>query len=174
MAITSFDDIKPTPGAAANAFEIIFEVQPYGDGTPVDGAWEVVPDITAFAPTFAPKTADTTTYAHKGSASTTKIGADWSGSLNILKIRQQDGNFQPSYLIFKNAADGIGIDNLLHVRYYDALGADEAYQGIAGISVDRQGTGNEDKGWMTVNLTGDGPFNPIPNPLAATAPVEGV
>lgn len=168
MAATTFDDIKPTPGAASNAFEVILEVQPYGTGTPTDEAWEVVPDITSFAPQFAPKTSDTTTYAHKGAASNTKIGSDWSASFNILKIRGENNDFQASYHVFKNAADGKGTANLLHVRYYDALGAAEAYQGVASVSgLDRQGTGNEDKGWMTVNLTGDGEFKSITNPVKA-------
>lgn len=171
--VTKFEDVKPTAGAASNAYEVIVEVQPYGTGAPVDESWKNVPDITEFSPSFEAKTSDTTTYAHKGATSTTKVGSNWSASFNMLKIRDKENEFQDDYLVLKKASDANGRDNLVHIRYYDALGADEAYVGVASVSVAPQATGNEDKGWVTVSLTGDGEFTPITNPLKATGSSEG-
>lgn len=163
---TTFEDVKPTPGAASNAFEKILEIQPYGDGTPTDASWTNVPDIDAFNPTRPPITADTATYAHKGGSSNTKVGEDFNLTFNVLKIRQVDNDYQDYYLTLLRASEGEGTANLIHYRYYDALGASEAYQGIASVQVAPSSTGKTDKGWETVTLTGDGRAKPIDNPIA--------
>lgn len=168
--MTDYADVKPTVGAAANAFEKILDIQPYGDGTPVEGAWENVPDITSFNPTRPPITADTTTWAHKGGQSNTKTGESFSATFNVLKIRNTvDNDWQDYVITLLRASEADGTGNLVHYRYYDALGASEAYQGVASVQMAPQSTGNTDKGWETVTLTGDGRATPITNPIAAGA-----
>jgi hypothetical protein len=166
--MTDFADVKPTVGAASNSYEKILDIQAYGTGTPTEEAWVNVPDITAFNPTRPPITADTSTWAHKGGTSTQKTGESFSATFNVLKIRNsEDNDFQDYYLTLLRASEGTDTDNLVHVRWYDALGASEAYQGIASVQVAPQTTGNAEKGWDTVTLTGDGKATPIANPLAA-------
>jgi hypothetical protein len=146
--MTDFADVKPTVGAASNSYEKILDIQAYGTGTPTEEAWVNVPDITAFNPTRPPITADTSTWAHKGGTSTQKTGESFSATFNVLKIRNsEDNDFQDYYLTL--------------------LRASEAYQGIASVQVAPQTTGNAEKGWDTVTLTGDGKATPIANPLAA-------
>lgn len=167
--MTDYADVKPTIGSTANSFETILDIQPYGTGTPDEAAWENVPDVTAFNPSRPPITADTTTWAHKGSTSTQKTGESFTATFNVLKIRNSvDNDFQDYYLTLLRASEADGSDNLVHFRYYDALGASYAYQGIASVQVAPQDTSNAGKGWDTVTLTGDGKATPIANPLAST------
>lgn len=168
MAATDYANFKRTAGAAANAFETILEVQPYGTGTPTEGAWKPVPDLNNFDPAFTPQTKDTTVYGDKGSTSVTKTGDDWAASFNHLVLRTATGEFAEPTVTFLRASEGTGSANLLHIRYYDALGASYAYQGVASVSVKRQNTGATDTNWFTVNLTGNAKFSPITNPIVPT------
>lgn len=168
--MTSFTDVKPTVGAASNSFEKIVDIQPYGTGEAVEGSWTNIPDITSFNPTRPPITADTTTWAHKGGTSTQKTGESFTATVNVLKIRNaEDADFQDWYLTLLRASEGDDTANLVHIRWYDALGASEAYQAIASVQIAPQTTGNAEKGWDTVTFTGDGKARPIANPVATPA-----
>lgn len=161
--MTAYDDVKPTAGDVANSYEFIFDI---GTGTGADIAWLNVPDITALNPQFAAKLKDIATYAHKGSSAQKKVGADFTLDFNILKVRDSTGEFQPEWLVLKNASDAEGDGNNLRFRYYDALGASDAYQGIAAVSRgNRPNTGNDDPGFDSFVLTGVGQVKPIENPV---------
>lgn len=168
--MTDFASVVPTPGSAANAYEKLLDIQPYGDGTAEESAWTNVPDIDQLNPSRPPITADTATYAHKGGSSNTKVGEDFSATFNVLKIRQEDNDWVDYYITLLRASEGEGTANLVHYRYYDALGASEAYQGVASVQIAPSTTGKADKGWDTVTLTGDGKARPIENPNAPTGP----
>lgn len=164
--MTAYTDVKPTPGDIANSYELIFDIAiiPVGATTPV---WLNVPDITALNPQFAAKLKDITTYAHKGSTAQAKIGDDFTLDFNILKIRDNTGEFQPEWLVLKTASDSKGAANNLLFRYYDALGASDAYQGTAAIARgNRVNTGNDDPGFDSFAFTGVGQVLPIVNPAA--------
>lgn len=172
--MTAFADVKPTTGDVANSYEYIFDLaaRPTGSAEP---NWVNVPDITALNPAFAAKLKDITTYAHKGSTAQAKVGDDFTLDFNILKIRDNTGEFQAEWLMLKNAADSKGEANRLLFRYYDALGASDAYQGVAAVSRgNRPSTGNDDPGFDNFALTGVGQVLPIPNPtLAPATPATG-
>lgn len=164
--MTDFDDVVPTQGTPANSYEFIVDIaiQPAGAGTPV---WVNIPDITDWNPQHPPKTSNTTTYAHKGGTSESKTGSDFSGEFNMLKIRDATGKaFQPGWQILKDASDAKGEANKILVRWYDAFGAPDAYQGKARVDRARVNTGTADNEWDKFTLTGDGSALPIANPLA--------
>lgn len=161
--MTKYDDVKPTEGDVANSFESIFDINTGTTETPV---WTNVPDITALNPQFAAKLKDIATYAHKGASAQKKTGTDFTLDFNILKVRDETGEFQPEWLALKEAADAEGDDNNIGFRYYDALGASDAYQGIAAVGRgNRPSTGNDDPGFDNFTLTGVGPVKPITNPV---------
>lgn len=168
--MTVWADVKPTSGSVANSYEQILDIAdiPAAAGTPT---WINVPDITALNPSHTPTNMDVTTYANKGSAANTKSGSTFSATVNVLKIRDANGEFQDEWLLLKNAADGKGEDNLILMRYYDALGASDAYEGKVSVSRAIANTGNNDPGFDTFTLTGYGEVLPIVNPNAAAAPV---
>lgn len=165
--MTKFENIKPLDGSVANTYEYTVDVALIpADGTEIaESAWVNLPEITAFQPNRTPKTADAGTYANKGTADQTKIGEDFSGTFNILKRRTDGVEFAESWQILKTASDAIGADNVLAVRYYDSLGANDAYQGRASVVRNqRPNTGNDGVEFDAFTFTGKDRFVPIVNP----------
>lgn len=168
--MTDYADVAPTEGSVAQSYEYIFDIaeKPTGSAEP---NWVNVPDITALNPQFPAQLQAITTYAHKGKERQTKIGSGFTLGFNILKIRDAQGEFQPEWLILKNAADGEGSDNEILMRFYDALGASDAYQGTTLVQRDaRPENGAQGPGWDAFTLTGAGNVVPIVNPAADTTP----
>ena len=168
--MTAYADVQPTAGDVANSYEYIFDVAvlPTGDTEPT---WVNVPDITALNPQWTAKLKDIATYAHKGASAQKKVGSDFALDFNILKVRDESGEFQAEWLLLKNAADADGDDNNIAFRFYDALGASDAYQGKAAVSRgNRPSTANDDPGFDNFSLAGVGRVEPITNPVTASAP----
>lgn len=162
--MTKFDEVSPTEGAVAQAHELIFDiaVKPAAGQQPV---WVNVPDITALNPQFPAQLQAITTYAHKGKERQTKVGSGFSLGFNILKIRDAVGEFQAEWLLLKAASDADGSANEILFRYYDALGASDAYQGTGLVGRDaRPENGAQGPGWDAFTLTGAGDVVPIVNP----------
>lgn len=161
--MTAYADVKPTEGDVANSYEYIFDIN---TGTTEAPTWLNVPDITALNPQFAAKLKDIATYAHKGQSAQKKVGGDFTLDFNILKVRDNTGEFQTEWLALKTHADAEGEGNNIGFRYYDALGASDAYQGIAAVSRgNRPNTGNDDPGFDSFTFNGVGGVKPIANPV---------
>lgn len=165
--MTAFDDVQPTVGDVANSYELILDINTGTEETP---EWANIPDITAFNPQPSPKQKDITTYAHKGTTSQQKSGEDFSVSFNLLKVRDEQGEFQPEWITLKEAADADGEANNVLIRYYDALGASDAYQVKCGVARALTNNGNDDPGFDTFTLTGVTRRVPIVNPVTETTP----
>lgn len=168
--MTAYSGVVPTEGDPAQSYEYIFDIAtiPVGAAEPV---WVNVPDITALNPLFNDKVQSIVTYAHKGSSADSKTGSSFTLGFNILKIRDNTGEFQPEWLILKAAADAKGKANRILVRFYDALGASDAYEGTTRVSRDaRPETGAEGVGFDAFTLNGVGEVLPIENPVGVVAP----
>lgn len=166
MVDKTYDDVEPTEGDVAMSYEWMFDVaaKPATSGGAL--VWINIADITALNPQFAAQLTDIATYAHKGQSAQTKTGSTFTLSFNLLKIRDLQGEFQPEFLILKEASDKNGSENELHFRYYDGGGASDAYQGKATVQRDaRPETGNSAPGWEAFTLNGSGRVLPIANPL---------
>ncbi|WP_295035430.1 phage tail tube protein, partial [uncultured Microbacterium sp.] len=163
--MTAFDAVTPTLGSVAQSYEYIVDVAP----VPVGAApknYRNVPDINQFNPQFAAQLQDITTYANKGQQAQTKVGSAPTAAFNILKIRDALGDFQPEWQILKTASDKSGKDNLVYLRWYDALGAADAYEGLFLVSRDnRPENGPQGPGWDAFTFTAAGPIVPIVNPV---------
>lgn len=154
---------EPTDGSVANSYELVLDIN-LGDAELP--AWTNIPDITAFNPTPALKTIDRTTYAHKGSDATSKVGETFTATFNVMGIRDDNGEFQPELvaLLALAAPETRGSDAEGHFRYYDELGASYAYEFNATVSEGRANTGNSDAGMFTITLTSRGDRISITNP----------
>ncbi len=167
MPGTEYDDVVPTEGSVAQSYEFIVDVAA-PPVAPAEKAYVNVPDITSFNPQFPAQLQDITTYANKGQQSQTKVGSAPTAAFNILKIRDNTGEFQPEWLILKTASDKTGKANLVWLRWYDALGASDAYEGLFLVVRDgRPETGAQGPGWDAFTFTAAGPVTPIENPLSA-------
>jgi hypothetical protein len=166
--MTAYQDVVPTEGDVAQSYETIVDIAVKPEsGEPT---WINVPDITAVNPQMPAQLQAITTYAHKGKERQTKIGAGATVGFNILKIRDNTGEFQPEFLILKAAHDAIGSDNEILMRWYDALGASDAYQGTFLVQRDaRPENGATGPGWEAFTLTGAGDVEPITNPISAAS-----
>lgn len=163
-----FSTLVPSPGAAANAYERVLQIAAYTAGTaPAEGDWLTVRDKKDFAPQRTPRTEDITTDAHKGGTAVEKIGDDWSASVNVLKNRQQDNDFQDYYKVLRAAAESKGDGAKVHVRYFDGLGADEAYQTVATVQIAEAGSGLD---IAAFTFTGSAPIEKIATPVTQTTP----
>lgn len=162
--MTAYASVAPTEGSVAQSYEYIVDVAPI----PIGSAAKVyvnIPDVNQLNPQFAPQLQDVTTYANKGQQAQTKVGSAPSVSFNVLKIRDATGEFQSYWLLLKDASDKTGKDNLVYLRWYDALGASDSYEGKFLVTRDaRPENGAQGPGWDAFTLTAAGPVVPIPNP----------
>jgi hypothetical protein len=165
--MTAYDDLEPVAGDVANTYEWMFDIN---TGTAAAPVWTNVPEITGLDPQFTATLDDISTYANKGKQSQIKSGETFVLNGNVLKKRVPGTNlFYPWYMALKNAADAIGVANKIGFRFYDALGADEAYQGTVLVAhPKRQNTGTTGAEFAQFALTGGGDVVPIDNPLAGT------
>lgn len=164
--MTDYANVVPTEGSVAQSHEFILDVAA-PPVAPAAKTYVNVPDITAVNPQFPAQLQDVTTYANKGQQAQTKIGSAPTLSFNILKIRDNTGEFQPEWLLLKNASDKTGKQNLVWLRWYDALGASDAYEGLFLVVRDgRPETGAQGPGWDAFTFTAAGPVLPIVNPIA--------
>lgn len=167
--MTDYSAVAPTEGSVAQSYEYIVDVA-VPVVSPAEPSYVNIPDITAFNPQFPAQLQDITTYANKGQSAQTKVGSAPTASFNILKIRDNTGEFQAEWLILKAASDKTGADNLVTLRWYDALGASDAYEGLFLVSRDaRPETGPQGPGWDAFTLTAAGPVLPITNPIATVS-----
>ena len=167
--MTQFADVVPTVGSVAQSYEYIVDVATVPVGS-AEKTYVNVPDINQFNPQFPAQLQDITTYANKGQQAQTKVGSAPTAAFNILKIRDNTGEFQPEWLILKNASDKTGQDNLVYLRWYDALGASDAYEGLFLVSRDaRPENGAQGPGWDAFTFSAAGQILPITNPVSAPA-----
>lgn len=165
--MTDYADVVPTVGDVAQSYEYIIDVAtvPAAAAQPV---YINVPDINQFNPQFPAQLQEITTYANKGQQAQTKVGSAPTASFNILKIRDETGEFQPEWLLLKNASDKTGKDNVIILRWYDALGASDAYGGRFLVTRDsRPENGAQGPGWDAFTFAAAGPILPIANPVLA-------
>jgi hypothetical protein len=162
--VNGLDGLTRDTGDIANSFEFMFDINTGTAETPV---WLNVPELTGLQPQHSPVRQDATVYADQGTTSSRKTGSDFTLEFNLLKKRDAiTGEFQASWLALKDAADAVGDDNNLEVRYYDSRGASEAYQGVCSVARGpRPQTGNAEVGWDNFQFTSVARVVPIANPL---------
>lgn len=165
--MTTLDDIAPTQGDMAFAYETIWDIAALPAGGAEVTTWLNVPDITGLAPAAPPVTADNTTYANKGNSSTVKIGETFTLAVNVSPVRDAEGEFQPELLLLLEAADSKGVDNTIAYRYYDSASAAIAFQGTARVEYTFANTGATDQKIFAFTLTGNGDRVKITNPAIA-------
>lgn len=171
--MTAFADVVPTVGSVAQSYEYIVDVAPVPVGN-AEKQYVNVPDINQFNPQFPAQLQDITTYANKGQQAQTKVGSAPTAAFNILKIRDNTGEFQPEWLLLKQASDAVGENNLVYLRWYDALGASDSYEGLFLVTRDaRPENGAQGPGWDAFTFAAAGPILPIANPVLAPAPGGG-
>lgn len=158
------DGLTRDTGDIANSYEYMLDIN---TGTKVAPVWVNVPEITGFQPDHPPITADAAVYADQGTPSIRKIGANFTLTFNLLKKRNTTtGEFQPTWLTLKEAADATGEANDIEIRYYDSKGASDAYQGMCSVSRgQRPDTGNTGINWEQFKLDSVERMLPIANPL---------
>ncbi len=163
--MTTFDTLSPAPGDVANSYELLTDINTGTDAAPV---WLNVPEVSGLTPAFTDVLREISNYSYKGNPGQTKTGESFVLTFNVTKRRVPGTNqFYPWYMALKNKADLKGEANKIGVRFYDGLGADEAYQAKALVShPSRQNTDDNTTEVAQFTLTGDGTAAPITNPLA--------
>lgn len=169
--MTEYAAVVPTEGSVAQSYEYIVDVATPPVAPETERTYTNVPDINQFNPQFPAQLQDITTYANKGQQAQAKVGSAPTAAFNILKIRDNTGEFQPEWLILKNASDKTGKDNLVYLRWYDALGASDAYEGLFLVTRDaRPENGAQGPGWDAFTFAAAGPILPIVNPVLPVTP----
>lgn len=131
--------------------------------------WTWLPGIQEFDPKVDPTQQDATTYDDDGWTDQTVTQLAWSLELTMLRRCHPDTKaFNAAQERLRQASEQFGDGSRVHVRWYDKEGRDEAYEGYALVSWERDGTATDDLESINVTLTGKGKRTPIANPLAAT------
>lgn len=161
----TYDLLAPAPGDVANSYELLTDINTGTDAAPV---WLNVPEISGLDPAFSDVIKELSNYAYKGVPGKTKSGETFVLTFNVTKRRVPGTHqFYPWYTALTAKAAQKGEANKIGVRFYDALGADEAFQAKALVShPKRNNTGDNDTDIAQFTLTGDGTALPIANPLA--------
>lgn len=164
--VNGFDTITRDTGDIAQSYEYMLDIEIPPVGGTGESTWQNVPELTGFNPVHTPVTQEATVYADQGANATRKTGSDFAASFNVLRKRDETGEFQASWLTLKAAADGEGEANLVTIRYYDSRGASDAYRVTCRVQRDaRPETGAVGIGWDAFTLTGVRKATPIANPL---------
>lgn len=141
-----WDAVVQTDGSPANSFEFLIDIF-YG------GAWHRTADITDLNPAFTAKNRSRETYAAKGVDTAMKYGFNLSLTWNHEPIRDNVGLYQADLNALLKADRALGLENILRIRVFDALGADYAFDADFSISASRSGTGFDEKAWFTITAT---------------------
>lgn len=151
----------------ALSYEIDADINLAGPGNTPN--WQQIRFTSQINPQHVPNLVDAATYDDEGATNQAKLGESATLAFTIQGQRNPDGSFLPEAQALLNAAKPgtRGKQALVEVRFYDALGADYAFQGIYSVQVDRGATGNAEIGSWSVTLTGRGPVRPITNPAPA-------
>ena len=136
--------------------------------------WQPVRRISNFQPTPTPTTQDAQTYDDLGAANSDVTGWSWTLAFNAQVNRSvTTGKYLPEIeaLLSRTRPSAKGEAAVIGVRWYHkpetgVANPDDAGQGVATVSYQRQNTGAE--GSIEVfafTLTGKGPYEEIQNPF---------
>ncbi|MGW0134825.1 phage tail tube protein [Streptomyces sp. NPDC003299] len=130
-------------------------------------SWSWLPGIQEFTPKVDPTQQDSTTYDDDGWADQTVTQLAWSVELTMLhRCHPTTKAFNAAQEKLRLASEQFGDGSKVHVRWYDKEGRDEAYEGWALVSWERDGSATDDLDSVKVTLTGKGKRTAIANPLA--------
>ncbi|MFF9284869.1 phage tail tube protein [Streptomyces griseosporeus] len=131
--------------------------------------WSWLPGIKEFAPKVDPTQQDSTTYDDDGWADQTVTQLAWSADITMLhRCNPTTKAFNAAQEKLRLASEQFGDGSRVHVRWYDKEGRDEAYEGYALVTWERDGTATDDLDSVKVTLTGKGARTKITNPLAGS------
>ncbi|GAA0371788.1 phage tail tube protein [Streptomyces blastmyceticus] len=164
----------PTPPAetvTALARRYRLEVDTSTTSTP---SWTLLPGVTEFAPKIEPTQQDVTTYDAEGWVEQAVTMLAWSIETTIAhRAHPTTGQFNPTQEYLRKASMSFGAASYVHVRYYDRMGADDAYEGSALVTWEPGGGGPDEVDTIKITLTGSGPLRSITNPAAGAGPKNG-
>lgn len=127
--------------------------------------WTMVPGVNAFTQKTDQTTQDVTDYESGGWARNAVTQLAWSVEVTIMhRCHPETGAFNASQEALRKASMAFGAASLVHVRWYDRDGRDEAYEGRALVQWEPDGSATDDVDSIKITLTGDGPLKPITNP----------
>ena len=141
-----WDAIAAASGTPANSFEFLVDLFRAG-------SFRRFADVTNVAPAFTDKLRARQTYASKGVDKSNKYGSNLVVTFDMEAVRDVNGLYQADLQDLIDASKQNGALNRRRMRFYDALGADYAFDGDFSINVVRTNTGWDDAGFYTITAT---------------------
>lgn len=137
-------------------------------GTAAAPEWIRIRAISEFNPTIESNMEDSSDYDGEGWGSQTKTGMTWALEMTLLrKMGRESRDYDPGQEALREAADQLGLDSVVHVRWYDREGGTEAYEGFASVEWSPEGGPYTALDSASVTLHGDGARRKITNPVNA-------
>lgn len=125
--------------------------------------------LTKFLPKIDTNLEDDTDFDSEGWSSQTKTMLGWSVETTVKRGRGvESGVYDPGQELLRVAAESFGADGVVHVRWFDRDGGEEAYEGDAEVSYAPTGDSPSALSHADINLTGKGARRVITNPAAPT------
>ncbi|MEV0438944.1 hypothetical protein AB0I84_09530 [Streptomyces spectabilis] len=129
--------------------------------------WTLVPGVQEFAPKVESTQQKSTTYDDEGWADSTVTELAWSIETKLAhRCHPETKIFNAAQEKLRTASESFGAPSVVHVRYFDREGRDEAYEGRALVTWEPDGGAPDDLDTVKVTLTGKGPRRKIANPVA--------
>lgn len=149
------------------------EVMP-GASDPATDEWTAVRGIQEFTPSKEDNLEDDSDYDSDGWTSQTRTGQSWSLEVKVARKAQTSVTepviYDAGQEIIRAASDQFGIEGMVHARWYNRNGGDEAYQGLAQAGFADDGGGVTSLSTATITLTGNGKRSKIDNPTPPVVP----
>lgn len=151
-----------TPVEHSLARQLILEVDTGTDAVP---AWTKVRFASEINPKIDPTLQDATTYDDEGWSNQVPTALAWTLEFTINLYRDSTGAYLPEADKFRVASTKFGAEAIVHVRWYDSAGGDEAHEGTAFVQWERGETAPDALGKASVTLTGQGKLKDITTPV---------
>lgn len=145
------------------------EVQTGTDATTQAPTWTPVRGRSEFQPGQEPTLQDDSDFDSDGWKSQSVTAQAWSLSFKVFRKTTTDGTaYDAGQEFLRLAAGEMGVDNSVHVRYFEAEPGGprvEAYEGDAAVSWSPDGGGMDAFDVVSVTLTGQGKRAAIAHPF---------
>lgn len=168
-----FTPAPPTQGLNGQSYEYHLDVAVLPVAPETEPTWLRAADITGIQPTPSMKTADGTTYAHRGQDDVSTVGETFTSTFDAKAVKNAEGKVQAFIALLLAAAQGhlAGGDatkKVIAARIYHEWIEELSWEFTAEVSFTRKNTGNADIEFFTFTLTSKGDRKVVENPALVT------
>lgn len=123
--------------------------------------WTLLPGVVEFSPQNEPVLQTDTDYESNGAKGNTKTAQEWNIELKLShKVDSVGNELNAVHKYLKAASKNYGADSIVHLRFYDRSGNDDAQEGYAVVTWAPEGGDQEQLDQVTVTFNASS-YSPV-------------